>query len=125
MKPIATIALDWAIRCFGQSHVFDDKVRSLRIAEEAVELCQSMEVPKEKALALVEMVYSRPAGEPHQELGGVMMTVTVMCAAHGRDTDDILLTELRRVLEKSPDHFAKRNQEKIDLGMGSKAASHG
>lgn len=117
MKPIAVIALDWDVRCFGRDHVFNGAVRSLRVAEEAIELVQSFDIEKEKALALVEMVYSRPKGNPRQEIGGVMMTITVMCAAMGDDTDDILLTEMRRVLEKSPDHFAKRNQEKLDLGM--------
>jgi hypothetical protein len=117
MKPIAIIALDWAIRCFGRDHVYNAPTRSLRVAEEAIELVQAFDVPKEKALELVEMVYARPKGTPRQEIGGVMMTITVMCATMGYDTDDVLLTELRRVLEKSPEHFAARNQEKIDLGM--------
>lgn len=117
MRPIAIIALDWAVRCFGRDHVYNAPTRSLRVAEEAIELVQSFDIPKEKALELVEMVYARPKGNPRQEIGGVMMTITVMCATMGYDTDDILLAEVRRVLEKKPEHFAQRNQEKIALGM--------
>lgn len=117
MKPTTDIALDWAVRCFGSEHVYNKPIRSLRIAEEAIELAQAFDIPKDKVLGLVEMVYSRPKGHPQQEIGGVMMTTTVLCAAMGMDADDAFQVELRRVLAKPADHFAKRNQDKIDLGM--------
>lgn len=117
MKTINTIALDWACRSFGTDHVYNFPVRALRCAEEAVELAQAYKIPKEKMLDLVEIVYGRPAGEPEQELGGVAMTATVLAAAHGRDLEAFLEIELRRVLAKSSDHFARRNQDKIDLGL--------
>lgn len=117
MKPTTQIALDWAIRCFGVDHVFDQPTRSLRLAEESIELIQAYKIPKEKAHALVEMVYSRPAGQVPQELGGVAMTLAVLCAVRDSDIDDYFQTELRRVLRKTPQDFAARNQEKIDLGM--------
>lgn len=115
--PLTELALDWAIRCFGRDHVYDQGTRTLRIAEEAVELIQAADIPKEKALQLVEMVYARPKGHVTQEIGGVLMTTTVLCAAHGVDPKFMFLNELRRVLAKDTAHFAKRNQEKIDLGM--------
>lgn len=117
MKPTTTIALDWACRSFGNDHVYNFPVRALRCAEEAVELAQAYKVSKEKMLELVEIVYSRPPGEPEQELGGVAMTATVLAAAHGHDLDTFFEVELRRVLAKSTEHFAKRNQDKIDLGL--------
>lgn len=117
MRPINAIALDWACRSFGIEHVYNFPVRALRCAEEAVELAQAYKIPKEKMLDLVEIVYSRPPGEPEQELGGVAMTATVLAAAHGHDLDAFFEVELRRVLAKSTEHFAKRNQDKIDLGL--------
>lgn len=117
IDPLNQLALDWAIRCFGSEHVYDGPTRSLRIGEEAVELMQAYEVPKEKALQLVEMVYARPIGSVTQEIGGILMTVAVLCAARGVDPKYMFLHELRRVLAKDTAHFAKRNQEKIDLGM--------
>jgi hypothetical protein len=117
MKATTRIALDWAIRCFGRAHVFDRPIRSLRLAEEVIELAQAYQVPKEKLLLLVETVYSRPPGDPYQELGGVMMTATVLAASEGNDPDYYLEAELRRVLSKPDKWFAERNQEKLDLGL--------
>lgn len=117
MKTVTRIAYEWAMRSFGREHVHNLPIRSLRLAEEAVELAQSFDVPKEKLHELIEMVYARPKGQFEQEIGGVMMTVTVLSAAVGFDPDSFFDEELRRVLAKSTEHFAKRNQEKIELGM--------
>lgn len=117
MKPLHMLALDWALRSFGRAHVTNLPIRSLRLAEEAVELAQAYGVPKEKMLDLVGIVYDRPRGEPLQEIGGVMMTIVVLCAASGIDPDEAFFTELRRVLEKPTGHFAQRNKDKIDLGL--------
>jgi NTP pyrophosphatase (non-canonical NTP hydrolase) len=117
MRPMNTIALDWACRSFGSDHVYNFPVRALRCAEEAVELAQAYNISKEKMLELVEIVYSRPPGKPEQELGGVALTATVLAAAHGHDLESFLEVELRRVLAKPSEHFAKRNQDKIDMGL--------
>lgn len=117
MKPTAQIALDWARRSFGAEHVNNIPIRSLRLAEEAVELAQAAGIPKDKMYDLVDIVYSRPKGELTQELGGVMMTAVVLSAVMGLDADHFFETELRRVLAKPPEHFAARNQEKLDLGL--------
>ena len=74
-------------------------------------------MPKAKLLACVEMVYAKPAGNYAQEIGGVMMTISVLCGAMGLEPDEQLMIELRRVLAKSPEHFAKRNRVKLDAGM--------
>jgi NTP pyrophosphatase (non-canonical NTP hydrolase) len=117
MQPMTILVRDWAIRCFGYDHVVNPRVRSLRLAEEAVELCQALNVPKEKLEDLIQIVYSRPKGEVVKELGGVAMTATVMAASLGKDLDAFLFDEFRRVLQKSPEHFAQRNQEKLGLGL--------
>lgn len=62
--------LPWLMECFGAEIAADRVERCDRFIEEALELAQSLEWPKERALALVEYVYGRPAGEPHQEVGG-------------------------------------------------------
>ena len=117
MKPTTQIALDWATRSFGREHVYNFSVRALRLAEEAVELAQAYDIPKDKMIDLVNIVYARPNGNPEQEIGGVMMTVTVLAAAHGHDPEAFFDIELRRVLAKPSEHFAKRNQDKLDLGL--------
>jgi hypothetical protein len=45
------------------------------------------------------------------------MTATVLAAAHGHDLEAFFEVELRRVLAKPSEHFTKRNQDKIDLGL--------
>lgn len=117
MKDTVQLALDWAIRCFGHDHVYNRPIRALRVAEEAVELAQALHVDKDKLHELIDIVYARKAGKPTQEIGGVLMTLNVLCAAHNIDPDEAFLTELRRVLAKPADHFTKRNQDKIDMGL--------
>lgn len=117
MRSTVGIAYDWAVRCFGLGHVHNMRVRSLRVAEEAVELVQAVGLPKEKLHELIDVVYARPPGKFEDEIAGVLMTVNVLCAARQLDPDQLFEKELRRVLDKPAEHFTKRNQEKIDLGL--------
>lgn len=116
-KILTDIAVAWAVRSFGHAHVRDFGTRSLRVAEEAVELAQAAGLPKEKLLDLVEIVYSRPVGSINQELGGVMLTTAVLSGIRGFTYQEAFEHELYRVLDKPPEHFAKRNQEKLNLGL--------
>ena len=113
IKPIHQIAYDWAVRCFGIDHVQNRQVRALRLVEEAVELCQAVGVQEVMVGQVTKNVYQRPPGDVYQELGGVMMTATVFALSTGVDPDQAFLDELRRVLNKSVENFAKRNREKI------------
>lgn len=122
MSVMTRIAMDWARRCFGAEHVSNPRIRGLRMVEEAIELCQALDVPKDKVLMAVETVYSRPVGDAEQEIGGVLMTVAVLCESLGLEQEGLMERELTRVLAKSPEHFAQRNQEKLDLGLD--AAKH-
>lgn len=118
MSTLSRLACDWAIRAFGPDHVNDRKVRSLRIVEEAIELCQAYGVDKEKVALAVNEVYGRPPGEPTQELGGVLLTTYIMCASRGNEEpDDVMEVELARVLAKPVEHFAARNQAKLNAGL--------
>lgn len=117
MQATVRIALDWAIRAFGAAHVYNMPIRALRCAEEAVELCQAYNVDKATMLRLVDTVYAREAGTPDQEIGGVLMTINVLCGAHDYNPDALFERELLRVLAKPVEHFTKRNQDKIDLGL--------
>jgi hypothetical protein len=117
MSILARIATSWALRSFGESHVTNIPERSLRTVEEAIELCQALKVPKETVLACVENVYSKEPGDPVQELGGVLMTASIMCEVMGLEPDIVTEVELQRVLGKPPSHYAARNQAKLDLGL--------
>lgn len=117
MKHLLAIAFDWGVRCFGKAHMMNLAVRSLRIVEEAIELCQVYDVPEATVAECVRMVYSRPKGDSHQELGGVLLTTFEFCASRDLDPIDVFTDELRRVLNKPAKHFTERNEDKIKLGM--------
>lgn len=111
------VAWEWAVRCFGIDHCIDKRVRALRFLEEAVELAQAVGLEPEKIKTVVDVVYAKPVGDEFQELGGVMLTLAVLLEALGWNHDKAFENELCRVLELPPEHFKKRNQEKLDLGL--------
>ena len=75
----------WMHACFGEVVSADRLERGDRYLEETLELLQSVGYPRERILALEEYVYARPIGEPHQEAGGVMLTLAAFCEPHGLD----------------------------------------
>jgi phosphoribosyl-ATP pyrophosphohydrolase len=117
MRPAIKIALDWAIRAFGREHVYDNRIRALRVAEEAIELAQACGVDGKQLLELVKIVYNRPVGQMTWEIGGVLMTINVLCASNNLDPEDVFTEELLKVLQVPADFYTKRNQEKLSLGL--------
>lgn len=125
MSLLSRIGYDWAVRCFGLDHCDNLPLRSQRTLEESAELAQALGLSREDAHKTIDAVYDRPVGDPEQEIGGVLHTVGILCESMKRDPDVLHEREVRRVLKKSPEHFAKRNQEKLDLGLDASAQSSG
>ena len=65
----------------------------------------------------MRVVYSRPKGKIIQEVGGSMVTLSVLCHTLSIDLEDAFQIEVCRCLSKDPAHFAKRNEEKLQLGL--------
>jgi hypothetical protein len=86
----------WAVACFGLDVADNRTIRNYRFLEEALELVQAIGCTKDRALALVEYVYERPAGDPRQEVGGVMVTLAALCAANELPLEDCAELELER-----------------------------
>lgn len=120
IKYLTELIFDWGTRCFGIGQMQDPQTRALRFVEEAVELNQALGVPKDAMHHLVSVVYSRPRGEPTAELGGCLLTLMVLARTLHTDLEAAFQFELRRVLSKPREHFAERNKEKLDLGIGEK-----
>lgn len=72
----------WTVEVFGDAKAYDKMTRNFRFAEEATELVQACGLTKEEMLSVVDYVYGRPVGVPHQEVGGVMTTLASLCNAH-------------------------------------------
>jgi NTP pyrophosphatase (non-canonical NTP hydrolase) len=117
LKLLSRIVWDWGVRCFGLAHMTNHEVRALRATEEMIELNQALGVDPAKLHLLIDIVYSRQRGTIHQEFGGVMVTLLVLAEGIEADIEICLEDEVHRILSKAPEHFAKRNQEKLDMGL--------
>jgi hypothetical protein len=117
MSFVTKVIFDWGARCFGLDHMYDKKVRALRLLEEAAELCQSVDVSADQVRRCVDVVYGRPPGSAQQELGGVLVCAHAFAAGQGWQIDDVLEREVHRCLRKTPEHFKNRNDEKLALGL--------
>lgn len=75
----------WANSCFAASIVTEKPERNHRFLEESLELVQSLGTTANEAHMLVDYVYGRPIGEPHQEMGGVMVTLALLAEVNNLD----------------------------------------
>jgi hypothetical protein len=89
----------WMQECFGPEISADRVERGDRLLEETLELLQSGGYDKERVAELVNYVWGRPAGEPAQEVGGVMVTLAAYCLAHALDMQEAGEVELARILQ--------------------------
>lgn len=117
IRLLSRICWDWGVRCFGIEHMLNTNVRALRAAEEMIELSQALGVDAAKLHSLIDIVYSRQVGEPSQEFGGLMLTTMVLAWGQNVKLEHCLEEEILRCLSKPPEHFTKRNQIKIDMGL--------
>ncbi len=73
----------WVVNCFGPAIAGDVPERTWRFFEEATEL--------------VDYVFSRPKGEPGQEIGGVMVTLSALYGAINLKLAEESMKELLRI----------------------------
>jgi len=88
---------EWFKKVFPDEKYLSKEERTLRFLEESIELAQSLDLPKERAQALLDWVYSRPKGDTGQEVGGVCLTLSVLCSSQNLDVNDLGNAELDRV----------------------------
>lgn len=100
---------EWLHLCFGDVIAMDKKERCYRFQEEANELVQSMGMTREEAHSLVDYTWDRPIGEPHQELGGVMVTLAALCHASEMEMEAGGFVELARI--NQPDVIERIRQK--------------
>jgi Lar family restriction alleviation protein len=93
----------WMMQCFGIEISADKIERNHRFLEEALELVQSLGCTASEAHQLVDYVFGREIGEPHQELGGVMVTLAALSNANNmsmKSNGDIELARVWTMVEK-------------------------
>lgn len=105
VTPFQTRVQPWLMECFGEMIAGDREERNHRFLEEALELVQACGCTSSEAHQLVDYTFSRPIGEPNQEVGGVMVTLAALCLANGLDMHADGDAELVRI--SAPEMVAK------------------
>lgn len=102
---------NWLLLCLGAEIASDKTERCFRFTEESLELVQSLGIAKDQVLQLVDYVFDRHLGEPHQEVGGVMVTLAALCHASGLNLETASEDEYNRICLESDKirvkHFSK------------------
>jgi hypothetical protein len=121
----------WIEDRFGVGSALDLCERADRLLEEAIEAQQAAYADAgakhgfspgcERAMDLVGHVYSKPPGDPAQEMGGVITCALAMAHRLNVRLDEAARFELDRIEGLSKEHFDKRHQAKVDAGV---AAQH-
>ena len=109
---------------FGDKVMDNKEERAARVLEEAIELFQvDARDPKEgraKAHKLIDVVFDKKVGDRKQEIGGLGVTLLALCAAHEHRLDELVKTEIARIMSMSPDHFLQKQTAKSDLGVAER-----
>ena len=119
---------DWVRECFSSRICTARKERSFRFLEEALELVQALELTADDARLVVDYVYGRPAGDPSQEVGGVMVTLAALCWNERMFLQSAAFTELERIEQPEiMDKIRAKQDAKSAAGVGrsSKTPSQG
>lgn len=108
MKSFQQRVQDWMMECFSMEICRDTQERNHRFLEESLELVQATGCTASEAHQLVDYVFGRPAGEPSQEVGGVMVTLSALCTARDIPVEHSGEIELARIWTKIDQIRAKQ-----------------
>jgi hypothetical protein len=89
--------------------------------EEACELAQAEGLSIQMVQALANHVYSKPPGDPKNEVGGVGVTLLAYCQSKGISATQAEAEEFTRVTRVPADWFRKRHNAKADAGIAVRA----
>jgi NTP pyrophosphatase (non-canonical NTP hydrolase) len=87
----------WLVAAFTEDFDKEEHAREARFIEEAIELFQAKGRSFEELISVAKYVYSRPAGEIRQEVGGVMTTLAALCIVSKLDMHEAGEAELARI----------------------------
>lgn len=89
-------AAEWYRACFAEADQISPVERTHRFLEEALELAQASNCSREEAIELVDYVFGRKPGDAKDEVGGVMVTLAILCEVLGWDMKKAGEVELGR-----------------------------
>jgi hypothetical protein len=105
----------WVVECFGADIASDRTERNSRFSEESLELLQACGATAEDCHRMVDYVFNRPAGEPEQEAGGVMVTLASLCLANDLDMHEAGERELANIRTRIDAIRAKHQAKPVEL----------
>lgn len=110
---------EWILTTLGKKSGDNLEERLLRFYEEATELVQALDLPKERAQAILDYVYGRPKGDPEQEFGGTGITLAGLasCRVVNISLQQAFNKELRRC-HKNSERIAAKQMAKELRGEG-------
>lgn len=108
--------LEWVRRTFGEAFL-NDRERSLRFIEEAVELVQALGLPADDVRRVTDHVYARPDGDYPQEMGGVIITLEALAEHVGVNLDRQASLEWERINAMPQSHFDAASERKQSAGV--------
>lgn len=111
-----TVGNNWVRRAFG-ARFLTPYNRTERVLEEAIELAQALDFPKERIHELIDLVYAKERGEVRQEVGGVSNCLLSLCETLGISADECESDELNRVLALPVEHFQAKLKAKLEAGI--------
>lgn len=109
---------DWMQNCFGPAIAADQQERNYRFIEEAIELVQACNLPKERLLQIVEHVYTRAAGQPAEEIGDVMISLAALSSAAKVNMEQSAVTGVAKCV-KNTELIRKKRKEKPEFLRGT------
>ena len=101
----------WMNEAFSNAICNNRIERAMRFFEESTELCQSLGMTQEQAQKLIDYVFSRAIGDPHQEVGGVMVTLAALGNTINHSISHCGETELTRI--NQPEILAKIRAKQV------------
>lgn len=103
---------EWLVYALGEDTATNPKDRAMRVLEEAVELAQALGVSEEACHRQVVHTYARPAGEPSQEVAGVINGALMAAQCIGVDGLLMAEEELIRVWDRV-EEIRVKNRTKV------------
>lgn len=108
-------AMALAVKIYGEA-AMNRVERAARLLEEACELAQVEGIGLDLSMRIMERVYRRPVGAFHQEVGGVVNCIAVLCENVGLEVATVLHQEQERILAKPLDYWRAKHAAKIAAG---------
>jgi NTP pyrophosphatase (non-canonical NTP hydrolase) len=109
----------WALLVFGpRNEEITPYIRSLRLLEEVLELCQTDNVSLRDIATIIDQVYSKPVGERASEVGGVVTCLVAYCDVAGLDLEERFFAEFTRIMDpKLMEKVRNRNLSGDKIGF--------